>query len=72
MARAPVVPLVVVWLSLIFALCLQVMPLADGWQVFRPEWIGLMLIYWCIRWNHRSPYVIISKAKLGLTLFLYQ
>ena len=48
MARAPVVPLVVVWLSLIFALCLQVMPLADGWQVFRPEWIGLMLIYWCI------------------------
>ena len=35
MARAPVVPLVVVWLSLIFALCLQVMPLADGWQVFR-------------------------------------
>ena len=49
MARAPIVPLAVVWLSLILALCLQVMPLADGWQVFRPEWIGLMLIYWCMR-----------------------
>ncbi|WP_447553216.1 rod shape-determining protein MreD [Vreelandella sp. EE22] len=49
MARAPVIPLVVVWLSLILALCLQVMPLADGWQVYRPEWIGLMLVYWCMR-----------------------
>ncbi|KFC49863.1 rod shape-determining protein MreD, partial [Halomonas sp. SUBG004] len=49
MARAPMVPLVVVWLSLVLALCLQVMPLADGWQVFRPEWVGLMLIYWCMR-----------------------
>ncbi|MGP8290487.1 rod shape-determining protein MreD [Vreelandella zhanjiangensis] len=49
MARVPVVPLVVVWLSLVLALCLQVMPLAEGWQVYRPEWIGLMLIYWCMR-----------------------
>ncbi|PCF97203.1 rod shape-determining protein MreD [Vreelandella nigrificans] len=49
MARAPVVPLVMVWLSFLFALCLQVMPLADGWQVYRPEWIGLILIYWCMR-----------------------
>ncbi|AQU82013.1 MAG: rod shape-determining protein MreD [Halomonas sp.] len=49
MAKAPVVPLVMVWLSFLFALCLQVMPLADGWQVYRPEWIGLILIYWCMR-----------------------
>lgn len=49
MARVPMVPLPMVWLSLVLALCLQVMPLADGWQVFRPEWIGLMLIYWCMR-----------------------
>tara|TARA_R110002012_G_scaffold11633_3_gene52263 strand:+ start:7544 stop:8032 length:489 start_codon:yes stop_codon:yes gene_type:complete len=49
MPRAPVIPLVVVWFSLLLALCLQVMPLADGWQVYRPEWLGLMLIYWCMR-----------------------
>lgn len=49
MARAPVVPILVIWLSLLLALCLQVMPLADGWQVYRPEWLGLMLIYWCMR-----------------------
>ncbi|TVP48836.1 MAG: rod shape-determining protein MreD [Halomonas sp.] len=49
MARAPIVPLLFVWLSLALALCLQVMPLAEGWQVYRPEWLGLMLIYWCMR-----------------------
>lgn len=49
MARAPIVSILVIWLSLLLALCLQVMPLADGWQVYRPEWLGLMLIYWCMR-----------------------
>ncbi|MCA1771284.1 MAG: rod shape-determining protein MreD [Halomonas sp.] len=49
MPRVPVTPLVVVWLTLLMALCLQVMPLGDEWQVFRPEWLGLMLIYWCMR-----------------------
>ncbi|MFC7367552.1 MULTISPECIES: rod shape-determining protein MreD [Vreelandella] len=49
MAKVPAVPLILVWVSLVLALCLQVMPLADGWQVYRPEWIGLMLIYWCMR-----------------------
>ncbi|SDN20465.1 rod shape-determining protein MreD [Vreelandella arcis] len=49
MPRTPVTPLIVVWFTLLIALCLQVMPLADEWQVFRPEWLGLMLIYWCMR-----------------------
>ncbi len=40
MPRAPIVPLVIIWFSLVLALCLQVMPLADGWQVYRPEWLG--------------------------------
>ncbi|MEQ6918373.1 rod shape-determining protein MreD [Halomonas aquatica] len=38
-----------IWFTLLLALCLQVMPLADGWQVWRPDWLGLMLIYWCMR-----------------------
>ncbi|MCP1313290.1 MULTISPECIES: rod shape-determining protein MreD [unclassified Halomonas] len=49
MPKAPVIPLLFIWLSLVLALCLQVMPLADGWQMYRPDWIGLMLIYWCMR-----------------------
>ncbi|WP_346798916.1 rod shape-determining protein MreD [Halomonas sp. Bachu 37] len=49
MARTPLIPLLAIWFSLLLALCLQVMPLADGWQVWRPDWLGLMLIYWCMR-----------------------
>ncbi|ALM52940.1 rod shape-determining protein MreD [Halomonas huangheensis] len=42
-----------VWLSLLLALCLQVMPMAEGWQVWRPDWLGLMLIYWCMQQPER-------------------
>nr|WP_168013569.1 rod shape-determining protein MreD [Halomonas salinarum] len=37
-----------VWTTLLLALCLQVMPLADKWLMWRPDWLGLMLIYWCM------------------------
>nr|WP_136255322.1 rod shape-determining protein MreD [Halomonas niordiana] len=37
-----------VWSTLLLALCLQVMPLADKWLMWRPDWLGLMLIYWCM------------------------
>lgn len=40
MARAPVVPLVVVWLSLIFCALLTGNALADGWQVFARSGLG--------------------------------
>lgn len=40
--------LVVTWVSLLLALCLQVMPLPDAWLVWRPDWLGLVLIYWCV------------------------
>lgn len=36
------------WISLFLALCLQVMPLPDAWLVWRPDWLGLVLIYWCV------------------------
>lgn len=36
------------WFSLLLALCLQVMPLPDVWLIWRPQWLGLMLVYWCI------------------------
>lgn len=40
--------LATIWLSLLLTLCLQIMPLPDAWLIWRPEWLGLMLIYWCV------------------------
>jgi len=48
MSSVPRIPLLWVWATLSLALCLQVMPLADGWHIWRPDWLGLMLIYWCM------------------------
>ncbi|MCL7928922.1 rod shape-determining protein MreD [Halomonas llamarensis] len=70
MARAPFVPLLVVWLTLLFALCLQAMPLAEGWQVYRPDWLGLMLIYWCMRVPDRVG--VLHGFVLGLLLDLLE
>lgn len=49
MTRATALSMIGIWTSLLLALCLQVMPLADGWQIWRPDWLGLMLIYWCMQ-----------------------
>ncbi|HIX62071.1 MAG TPA: rod shape-determining protein MreD [Candidatus Halomonas stercoripullorum] len=48
MPSTPHASLLWVWFTLTLALCLQVMPLAEGWQIWRPDWLGLMLIYWCM------------------------
>lgn len=70
MARVPEVSLVVVWISVLLALCLQVMPLADGWQVYRPEWAGLLLIYWCMRMPARVG--VFHGFVLGILLDLIE
>jgi rod shape-determining protein MreD len=35
-------------ISFIFALLLQMLPLPDWAQYLRPDWVALVLIYWCI------------------------
>ncbi|GHC19994.1 rod shape-determining protein MreD [Aidingimonas halophila] len=39
---------ILIWISLFLALCLQVMPMSDRWLMWRPDWLGLILIYWCV------------------------
>ncbi|CAM4008793.1 rod shape-determining protein MreD [Vreelandella rituensis] len=70
MARTPVISWLVIWLSLSLALCLQVMPLAEGWQVFHPDWLGLTLIYWCMRTPDRVG--VYHGFVLGLLLDLIE
>ena len=38
----------VVWASLLVALVLQVMPMPESWLLWRPCWLGMVLIYWCL------------------------
>lgn len=62
--------LAVIWLSLLLALCLQVMPLPDAWLIWRPEWLGLMLIYWCVSAPQRVG--VFYGFVLGLLLDLIE
>ena len=36
----------VIYLSLILALVLMILPLPDWVQIYRPNWVALVLIYW--------------------------
>ena len=62
--------LLLIWLSLLLALCLQVMPLPDAWLIWRPEWLGLMLIYWCVAAPQRIG--VFHGFVLGLLLDLIE
>lgn len=43
----------IIFFSFIAALMLTVMPLPVWAQPYRPEWVTLVLIYWCIALPHR-------------------
>ncbi|RCV91134.1 rod shape-determining protein MreD [Billgrantia montanilacus] len=70
MASSPRTALPWVWLTLLLALCLQVMPLAEGWQIWRPDWLGLMLIYWCMSAPDRVG--VLHGFVLGILLDLIE
>ncbi|QJQ97199.1 MULTISPECIES: rod shape-determining protein MreD [Halomonadaceae] len=59
-----------IWLSLLLALCLQVMPLADVWLIWRPDWLGLILIYWCVATPQRVG--VLHGFVLGILLDLIE
>ena len=42
----PPLKYMVIYLSLLVALILMILPLPDGVQIYRPNWVALTLIYW--------------------------
>jgi len=48
----------IVFITIIVAMLLTIMPLPEVLRPFRPEWIALVLIYWCI--------AIPSKVNIGV------
>jgi rod shape-determining protein MreD len=49
----PQLKYLVIHLSLIVALILMILPLPDWAQMYRPNWIALVLIYWSMALPHR-------------------
>lgn len=70
MASSRLYSMLMIWVSLLLALCLQVMPLADVWLMWRPDWLGLMLIYWCVVAPQRVG--VLHGFVLGLLLDLIE
>ncbi|MEI6859776.1 MAG: rod shape-determining protein MreD [Shewanella sp.] len=56
----------VVWLSFLAAMLLQIMPLPDIVEVWRPDWLLLVIIYWAMALPHR--YNILLAFALGVML----
>ncbi|MFC0268293.1 rod shape-determining protein MreD [Kushneria aurantia] len=66
MSRYPVI----IPLSFLAALVLQMMPLPEQWLLWRPDWAGLVLIYWCTMNPQRVG--VFHGFALGLLLDLLQ
>ncbi len=52
--------------TFVAALLLTILPLPEWMVKFRPEWVALILIYWCMALPHRVG--ILSGFVLGLLL----
>jgi len=54
MRRGPIFSLVIIWLSMVCAAFLQIMPLPPFIDLyFRPHWVLLTCLYWCMAMPHR-------------------
>ena len=44
---------IVILFSFIVAFILTMIPIPDNFEIYRPQWLILTLIYWCIAVPHR-------------------
>ncbi|MCC5858681.1 MAG: rod shape-determining protein MreD [Ectothiorhodospiraceae bacterium] len=55
----------VILMSILAAYALTILPLPDWARMARPEWVALVLIYWCMAVPHRVGVVVGFLAGLG-------
>ncbi|OPX54958.1 rod shape-determining protein MreD [Oceanospirillum multiglobuliferum] len=70
MRSATIVPSLIISLSFLFALLLSAMPLPDRLLWFQPEWVSMVLIYWCIALPNRVG--VFSGFFVGLCVDLLE
>ncbi|WP_298440958.1 rod shape-determining protein MreD [uncultured Ferrimonas sp.] len=56
----------ILWLTLLVAVLLQVMPLPQVLQGWRPDWVLLTVVYWVLTLPHR--FNILSACVVGVVL----
>lgn len=55
----------VIFVSIVLAYMLTIMPLPEWARMARPEWTALVLIYWCMAVPHRVGVIIAWLVGLG-------
>jgi rod shape-determining protein MreD len=58
--------MVIIALTFIAALILTIVPLPQWMAAFRPEWLALVVIYWCMALPHRIG--IFTAFSMGIIL----
>ena len=56
----------IIWITVLISLVLQIMPMPDQADVFRPDWTLITVLYWCMALPHR--FNIGSAWLVGLML----
>ena len=57
---------IVILASFGIAFILTMLPIPDSWHIYRPEWVTLVLIYWCLALPHRVG--VFTGWAIGLLL----
>tara|TARA_B100001094_G_C18192496_1_gene808251 strand:+ start:3079 stop:3558 length:480 start_codon:yes stop_codon:yes gene_type:complete len=58
----------IVWLTFLFALLLEIMPLPHWFDALRPDWVLIVMSYWALALPHR--YSVFTACGLGIILDL--
>jgi len=56
-------------LSIILSFLLLLLPLPDEWLLWRPEWVVLTFIYWCLKLPKKISIVVAWIAGLFIDVF---
>lgn len=44
---------IIIWVSFAMAFILTMIPMSEAIEIYRPRWVTLILIYWCLALPHR-------------------
>ena len=60
---------IIILTSFAVAFILTMIPISDDLQIYRPEWVTLILIYWCLALPHRAG--VFTGWTVGLLLDIH-